>query len=222
MAVPAPAAAGGVAGAGAARSLPWLLSSAGLPVAGEGAGRGRVVPAAPLPVGVAGEREVVDLYLAECLPAGAVRAGVVAALPVGMSLLDLHDVWVGAPSAPAAVVAADYRVHLAGPPRRVVEDAVQALLGASALPRERRREKKTIAYDLRPLILGLEIRGSDEIGVTLAMRLRHAPEAVGRPDEVVAALGEPPAPALPGPLTVRSLVRERIVMADDPDASSMR
>ena len=80
---------------------------------------------------------------------------------------------------------------------------------------ERRREKKATAYDLRPLILGLEVRGSDGSGVTLAMRLRHASDAVGRPEEVVAALGEPPAAPLPVPLAVRSIVRERIVMADD-------
>ena len=106
---------------------------------------------------------------------------------------------------------------LAGPPRWAVEGAVLALLGAASLPRERRREKKTTAYDLRPLILGLEVRASDGMGVTLAMRLRHAPDAVGRPEEVVAALGEPPA-SLGEPPTVRSIVRERIVMADDPDA----
>ena len=173
--------------------------------------------AAPLPLGVAGEREVVDLYLAERLPAATVRAAVITALPAGASLVDLHDVWVGAPSAPAAVVAADYRVLLAGPPRWVVEGAVLALLGAAALPRERRREKKAAAYayDLRPLILVLEVRGSDGSGVTLAMRLRHAPDAVGRPEEVLAALGEPPAATLPVPLVVRAIVRERIVMADD-------
>jgi radical SAM-linked protein len=174
-----------------------------------------VARAAPLPVGVAGEREVVDLYLAERLPASAVRAAVAAILPAGTSLVGLHDVWVGAPSAPAAVVAADYRVLVAGP-RWAVEGAVRALLGAVTLPRERRREKKTTAYDLRPLILGLEVRASDGSGVTLAMRLRHAPDAVGRPEEVVAALGEPPASLGEAP-TVWSIVRERIVMADDPD-----
>ena len=180
-----------------------------------------MAPAAPLPVGVAGEREVVDLYLAERLPASAVRAAVTAVLPTGASLVDLHDVWVGAPSAPAAVVAADYRVLLAGPPRWAVEGAVGALLGAVTLPRERRREKKTTAYDLRPLILGLEVRASDGSGVTLAMRLRHAPDAVGRPEEVVAALGEPPASLGEAP-TVWSIVRERVVMADDPDGPPAR
>jgi hypothetical protein len=146
-----------------------------------------------------------------------VRAALATVLPAGLSLEDLHDVWVGAPSAPAGVVAADYRVLVAGPPRWVIEGAVLALVGAVTLPRERRREKKATAYDLRPLILGLEVRGSDGSGVTLAMRLRHASDAVGRPEEVVAALGEPPAAQLPVPLAVRSIVRERIVMADDAD-----
>ena len=218
VAMPAPVGADGAAAPTAARSWPALLALAGLPVAGEGVGRGRVMPASPLPVGVAGEREVVDLYLVERLPAATVRAAVAAVLPAGLSLVELHDVWVGAPSAPAGVVAADYRVHVAGPPRWVIEGAVLALLGAVTLPRERRREKKATAYDLRPLIFGLEVRGSDGSGVTLAMRLRHASDAVGRPEEVVAALGEPPAAPLPVPLAVRSIVRERIVMADDADA----
>jgi len=217
VAVPAQPGAAGVEAA-PTRSWPALLSTSGLPIAGEGAGRSRVVTAAPLPVGVAGEREVVDLYLVERLPARTVRAAVAAALPAGHSLVDLQDVWVGAPSAPAAVVAADYRVLLAGSPRWVVEGAVLALLGAATLPRERRREKKTTVYDLRPLILGLAVRASDGSGVTLAMRLRHTSDAIGRPDEVVAALGEPPAPPPPSPLVARSTVRERIVMADEPDA----
>jgi radical SAM-linked protein len=219
LATPAPAGVGPAAGPAAGTSWPALLASSGLPLAGDGAGRGRVTLAAPLPLGVAGEREVVDLYLAARLPAQVVRAAVDAALPAGARLVDLHDVWVGAPPAPASVVAADYRVLLVGPPRGVVEGAVLALLGAASLPRERRREKRTTAYDLRPLILGLEVRASDATGLTLAMRLRHAPDAVGRPEEVVAALGEPPA-SLGEPPTVRCIVRERIVMADDPDAPS--
>ena len=202
-------------GDSSARSWPALLATTGLPIAGEGAGRARVVPACPLPIGIAGEREVVDLYLVERLPAATVRAAVAAVLPAGLSLVDVQDVWVGAPSAPAGVVAADYRVLVAGPPRWVVEGAVLALLGAATLPRERRREKKATAYDLRPLILGLEVRGSDGSGVTLAMRLRHGPDAVGRPEEVVAALGEPPAGPLPVTPVARSVVRERVVMADD-------
>ena len=201
-------------------ALGWagILAGSGLPLAGEGGPRLRVAQAAPLPPGIAGEREVVDVYLAGRRTVSEVRAAVTAALPSGWRLAELHDVWVGAPAAPAAVVAADYRVLVAGAPRWALEGAVMALLAATALPRERRREKKTTVFDLRPLLLDLQVRSSGGDGVTLAMRLRHAPGAVGRPEEVVAALGEPPVPSPDAPLLLRSVVRERLIMADDPDA----
>ena len=203
------------------RGWAGILAASGLPLAADASGRGRVVPAAPLPLGIAGEREVVDAYLAERLPVAVVRAAVAAVVPAGWTLVDLHDVWTGAPAAPAAVAAAEYRVVAAGAARWEVEGAVLTLLAAGALPRERRREKKTTRYDLRPMLLALDVRSSDAAGVTLGMRLRHGPEAVGRPEEVVAALGEPPAPALAEPLVVRSIVRERLVLSDDPDAPTL-
>ena len=91
------------AGAGA-----WtrLLEQGGLPLAGE-PGRGRVVPAAQLPLGIAGEREIIDVVVGERLAIGTVRERVRACLPPSVELVDLHDVWVGAPSASAALVAAD-------------------------------------------------------------------------------------------------------------------
>lgn len=204
--------------AGGARGWGAILATAGLPLAGDGGSRGRVVPAAPLPLGIAGEREIVDVILAERLPVAVVRDAVRAALPAGWSLVDLHDVWLGAPAAPAVVVAAEYRVIVAGPPRLALEVAARELLVAAALPRERRREKRTTAYDLRPLLLALEVRAGGSAGVTLWMRLRHGPEAAGRPEEVVAALGEPPAPPLDTPPDILAIVREQLVVADDPDA----
>jgi radical SAM-linked protein len=203
---------------GGGRAWAVLLAASGLPLVGEGGGRVRVTPAAPLPLGIAGEREVVDVYLAERRTVAEVRQAVAAALPPEWALVDLHDVWVGAPAAPAAVVAADYRVLVVGAPRWALEGAAMSLLAAGSLPRERRREKRTTAYDLRPLLLDVGVRAAGGEGVTLAIRLRHGPDAVGRPEEVVAALGEPPAPALAAPLDVRSVVRERLVLADDPDA----
>ncbi len=204
--------------AGGARGWGAILGAGGLPIAGESASRGRVVPAAPLPLGIAGEREVVDVFLAERLPIASVREAVRAALPPGWSLVDLHDVWLGATAAPAAVVAADYRVVVAGASRIRLDAAARELLAAATLPRERRREKRTVAYDLRPLLIGLEVRAAGPGGVTLWMRLCHGPDAVGRPEEVVAALGEPPAPPLESPPGIVEIVRERLVMADDPDA----
>jgi hypothetical protein len=200
------------------RRWPGILAASGLPLAGEGPGRGRAVVAAPLPLGIAGEREVVDVFLAARLPVTAVRDAIGAALPDGWALVDLHDVWIGATAAPAAIVAADYRVVVAGAPARAIGEGARALLAAPALPRPGRRDRQAAGYDLRPLVAALEVRETDAAGVTIAMRLRHGPAAVGRPEEVVAALGEPPAPPLPGSLRVVSITRERLVLAGEPDA----
>jgi len=207
------------AGAGAWASL---LERSGLPLAGE-PGRGRVVPAAQLPLGIAGEREIVDMLLAARLPVAEVRARVRAGLSPPIELVDLHDVWVGAPSASAALVAADYRVEVAGVSPLGLRVAAEALLAVSTLPRERRREKKTQTFDLRPLIVSLAVAavlppagaGVDAPTAVLLTRLRHRPEAVGRPEDLIAALSEPPASPLGGDIRVLRIVRERLLTRDE-------
>jgi radical SAM-linked protein len=207
------------AGAGAWASL---LERGGLPLAG-GPGRGRVVPAAQLPLGIAGEREIVDVILAAHLPAAEVRERVRAGLPPRVELVDLHDVWIGAPSASAALVAADYRVEVAGAPVFELRVAAEALWTASTLPRERRREKKTQAFDLRPLVISLSVAavrppagaGEDAPTAVVRTRLRHRPDAVGRPEDLVAALAESPAPPLGAELRVLRIVRERLLTTED-------
>jgi radical SAM-linked protein len=220
-----------VAGAGA-----WLavLSRSGLPLAGSGGPRGRVTPAAQLPAGVGGEREVVDVTLAERLPQAEVREAVAGALPSAISLVDLHDVWVGGPAAPAAVVAADYRLELTGCDEQWVARAADALLRRATLPRVRAREKRTTEYDLRPLILGIEVAGpppgGPPGGTVVRVRLRHDADGVGRPDELVAALLEPSAepdaaallPPPPPGCGCRSIVRERLILGDDEETQLTR
>ncbi len=204
---------------GGTRGWADALDRAGLPVVpASGGGRARAIAAAQLPLGIAGEREVVDMVLSERLPVFDVRARLADALPSGVTLVDLCDVWLGAPAAPAALRAADYRVDAAGPRAVVVEAAVRALMVAHALPAERRRENRVSAYDLRPLILALSVATWDDglpggpAGV-LRMRLRHATEAVGRPEAVLEALGR-----AEGSIIARAIVRERLILADEPDA----
>ena len=207
------------AGAGAWASL---LERCGLPLAGEPS-RGRVAPAAQLPLGFVGEREILDVILDACLPLVEVRERIRAGLPPSVELIDLHDVWVGAPSASASVVAADYRVELAGVQAPFVRLAGESLLAASVLPRQRHREKKTQSFDLRPLIVSLSVAAvvppagpsADVPAALLRVRLRHRPDAVGRPEDVVSALGEPPAPPLVGEIRVLGIVRERLLLTGD-------
>src|SRR6187397_1670094 len=73
--------------------------ASGLPVAFTDAKRPRprLSFGAPLPLGIAADAELIDLVLAERLPAWRVREALIALLPEGWSLVDLYDVWPAGP-----------------------------------------------------------------------------------------------------------------------------
>jgi radical SAM-linked protein len=190
------------------------LSGTDLPLATSGAAypRPRLSMPPPLPVGFAGARELLDLHLVARSRSADVRAGVVRALPPDHDLIELYDVWVGAPALPAVVIALDYMVTASpdlGGDR--LAEAAEALLGAEHLERARRRGERETRYDLRPFLLDVRI---DRAAATCRIRMRlgvHPEQGTGRPDEVVAALGE----RLGADLSVTSGVRTRIWTADE-------
>ena len=113
--------------AGTAAAWEAALAPAGLPIARSlgKTPRPKLTIGAPLPVGTAGEAELADLVLTERLPVADVRARLSGHLPEGHRLVDLFDVWLGAPTLSAQVVAADYRMTVRG--------ASGAELGAAGL-----------------------------------------------------------------------------------------
>jgi hypothetical protein len=163
----------------------------------------RVVLGAPVPSGMAVDADLVDLLLPMRLTITDVRSALAGRMPDGWSLVNLHDVWVGEPALPAAIVAADYRVAV----RTLVDDlaservdrsdsampraddlarAVTALLRADAIDRTRTRPGRPAGGNLRPLIESVRVAGPGD----LWMRLRFDPVlGTGRPEEVVVALG---------------------------------
>ena len=172
-----------------------------IPVATSGgfSPRPRLVFAAPLPLGMLAEHELADLFLSERLTRLDLRVRLAEGMPRGYRLIDLHDEWIGGPAVATQLVAADYRMTLLGVSRERVEGAVRSLLAAKELRREKRREKKVTAYDLRPLLLDLQVRPPDAAaGATespdlaaagLWMRLRNSQDlGSGRADEVVEAI----------------------------------
>ncbi len=200
------------------------LRRAGIPVARtEGMSpRPRIVFAAPLPLGMLAEREIVDVVLSERLTVADLRGRLERDLPRGFGLVDLYDVWLHAPSVASQLVGATYRLELAGcadaPVRGTdISAGVAALLAAGRLDRERQKEKRVVAYDLRPLIEGIEVECWDDTDPgtgTLRCVLRHSQdEGTGRPDEVVAALAE----AIGAPIETVTSTRERLVLADGAD-----
>jgi len=161
--------------------------------------RPRIVFGAPLPLGMMAEHELADLFLAERLAATEFRRRVAVGTPPGYRVLQAHDIWTGAPALAPQLAAADYRLLLLGAEDSALSAAAAWLMAADRLPRERRRESKAIAYDLRPLLIELRTAtspapasgSSTEPVAALWMRLRHSQEeGSGRPDEVVAAIAE--------------------------------
>jgi radical SAM-linked protein len=192
------------------------IDSCGLPAARTTASpvRPRITFGAPLAVGMAAEAELMDLFLTERLPRWEVRNALEAHVPVGWSLVDLADVWLGGPALAAAIAAADYRITLEadGPiDGSVLAAACQALLGASTLPREREKGGANVAYDLRPLVADVAVA---DVGPPAVIRVRtrfHPALGTGRPEEVVASVGD----QLGRSLTATEIVRERVVLADE-------
>ena len=193
------------------------LSRSGLPLAGLDLPlpRPRLVFGAPLSTGLAAERELLDLFLVARRQVASVREAVIGVLPPGHELIELHDVWLGEPSLSGQIAAADYRVRLVGTDGRSVDlaalgAACAELLAARALPRTRDKGGRPISYDLRPLLGDMTALSIDPAGLaTVRIRTRFDPErGVGRPEEVVAAMGE-----LAGiTLEIHDMVRERLLL----------
>jgi hypothetical protein len=125
-------------------------------------------------------------------------------------------VWLAGPPLAGRVAAADYRVTLTtdASAEPDLSDrltlAGSTLLGARRIERQRRKGDGVVTYDLRPLLIDVRVVAGDP--VTIVTRTRLHPElGSGRPEEVVAALGDVIGRELP----VASIVRERLVLLDD-------
>ena len=156
----------------------------------------RITVAAGLAQGVTSDGELLDVVLAEHVRPEELAARVVTHLPEGLAALDAWEVGFALPSLPASVRWADYEVDVAADAVSV-RAATERLMSAVTLPWEDTRGEKTRHYDLRALVLDLraDAYGADacDSAVRLSMRLRCDQQGVGRPDQVVKALGLPEA-----------------------------
>jgi radical SAM-linked protein len=196
--------------------LTWeaAIDAAGLPVAWtEGARpRPRISFGAPLPLEMPAEGELIDLVLTERWPAWRVREALRGRLPDGWRLIELTDVWLGGPPLPGRVVAADYRITLGpGPRPAALAKAAAELLTAERIDRWRAKGAESVPYDLRPLLLDVRLAAPGPPPVVVARTRFHPELGTGRPEEVVAAMGE----RLGLDLEVTSIVRERLLLLDD-------
>ncbi len=168
----------------------------------------QVALAATLPQGATSDCELIDVFLAEPVSPVEVVCRIASHLPPGVEVLSASEMGVYAPSLQSQLRWAEYQVDVSADPSIDAKSAVERLLSAKTLPTEYVREKKTRAYDLRPLILDLRIEdrtplpggqalsltgGGEGDTVRLRMRLRAEQDNTGRADQVLLALDLPPA-----------------------------
>ena len=163
--------------------------------------------AAPLPQGVTSDCELVDVVLALRVSPQDALLRIGPDLPDGIDASSVDEVGVNAPSLQSQVRWAEYDVRFAGVGLEVVRGSICRVLDARSLPAEYKREMKVRTYDLRPLIMALELTPGNEGEAAIKMRLRAEPDRTARADQVAAEL------RLPDP---RRIHRTRLVLEEVP------
>jgi radical SAM-linked protein len=186
------AAAGNIGQLDLSRVWEAAFEAAGIPVSRSQGKRAhpRLAFAAGLPSGVTSEAELLDVILPRPVDPGCVQRHVQEHLPAGFLIDDVWEVGVGLPSISTAVRWADYEVSVPSNDEADVRRAIQRLLASVELPWRDTRGEKVREYDLRPLVRHLHVEGRCAgAGIMVSMRLRCDSKGVGRPDQVVKALG---------------------------------
>ncbi len=140
-----------------------------------------------LPVGTAGEREAIDVWLSRYVPADDALVALKAALPPGLDPIGAVYVAEGEPSLSSGVHIGVYHVRVEG--KEVRADTVQTALlkmrSAGTFKVEQRR--KTKVFDLaRSLPKEPRVSDSDG-GVDIALTVRMGPEGSLRPAVLIGA-----------------------------------
>lgn len=146
----------------------------------------KIYLASALPLGFSSRAELLDLKLKQDISTDGLRDRLQAAVPSGLQILEVAQVQDDLPPLQTQLRAAEYEVLFTEPlEENELRQRVESVLGAAALPRERRGK----AYDLRPLIERLELSVGDQRQVMLCMRLTSREGATGRPEEVLDQMG---------------------------------
>ena len=165
--------------------------------------------AAPLPQDVTSDCELLDLVLSERTDPSNALTRITPCLPAGIRPSAVDEVGVSAPSLQSQVRWAEYEVSSQHIDAQLVRESISRTLKATVLPAEYQREKKVRTYDLRPLILALELTASAENAAVIIMRLRAEPQRTARADQVASVLRLP---------DERRIHRTRLVLEEVPPA----
>lgn len=150
----------------------------------------RISLAAPLPVGITSQAELMDVFLSRWVSPYSFITQVRKQLPQGIDLLEAWPVGLSIPSVQSQVRFAEYKVEVeVEKGSRELELALRSLLSTKELPWHHFRDTEARYYDLRALVDDLWLIDCHDSLCALGMRLRCDASGAGRPEQVVKALG---------------------------------
>jgi radical SAM-linked protein len=155
----------------------------------------RISLAAPLPLGVTSEAELMDIFCVKGVAPRFFVSAVNQQLPPGMSVDKVYPVAFDLPSLQSRISQAEYRVEINienGP--RDIKATIDILLAREHLPWQHQRDTGPRQYDLRALINDLWVVDWKAPAGVIGMRLQCDSSGSGRPEQVTAALGFPARP----------------------------
>ncbi len=150
----------------------------------------RISLAAPLPIGVTSQAELMSILCTKWVSPHFLTAAVSQQLPPGIEILQVYQVALTMPSLQSQVRYAEYRVEVETEKgQKDIESALTKLISVKHLPWQHQRDTGTRNYDLRALIDDLWLIDGHSGYSTLGMRLRCDNSGSGRPEQVTTALG---------------------------------
>ena len=150
----------------------------------------RISLAAPLPVGVTSETELMDVFCTRWSSPHIFTTAVGQQLPTGIEILQVYPIAPTMPSLQSQVRYAEYNVEVATEKgRQDAETALTNLLLVKQLPWQHQRDTGPRNYDLRALIDDLWLIDWHSGTVNIGMRLRCDSGGAGRPEQVITAMG---------------------------------
>jgi radical SAM-linked protein len=167
----------------------------------------RIALAAPLPLGVTSEAELMDIYIIRGVAPQFFVSALNQELPPGMKVEKVYPMASELPSLQAQISHAEYKVEVEidkGPAD--IQAELAGLLAREHFPWQHMRDTGPHCYDLRALINDLWVASWQPPVGCLGMRLVCGNSGSGRPEQVTAALGFSQRP--------ESIHRTQIILAD--------
>lgn len=146
----------------------------------------KIQQANPLPLGFLSKNEIVDFYLEEEYSVDNLLSILTKVLPAGIEMNTILQIDSNEPTIQKQTEASEYLVYFLDEVDLIkVNNKIDELLSSATILRTRRGK----SYDLRPLIISLELQKEDHEVIKMVLFAKDG--ATGRPDEVLKELDIP-------------------------------